>query len=579
MRKTKIICTLGPATDKPGIMEELILTGMNVARLNFSHGNHEEHLQRINMVKELRKKLKEPVAILLDTKGPEIRTRTMPEDGVFFNAGAKVILTPEDIIGSETVIPFTYPDLHKDMGDKKTILIDDGRVELHVESLEGEKIHCTVVNSGKVSTKKGVNVPGVRLNLPAISEKDKSDILFGIENDIDYIAASFVRKGDDVLAIRNLLDHNNGKNIKIISKIENSEGVENIHSILILSDGVMVARGDLGVEVSYEQVPQIQKSILKSSISMNKPAVIATQMLDSMISNPRPTRAEVSDVANAIYDSTSAIMLSGETAMGKYPIECLRVMVKTAESTEKNIDYRQIYFGRRIKETHDITTAVTNAAVTTAYSLNADAIINVTKSGKSAASVSKFRPAIPIISCTPEKKVYNQLAINWGVYPIIAEEKSEFVELLDSAITHSKQSGYVKDGDLVIVTAGVPVGCAGMTNLMQVETVGDIIAKGSSLVKGITSGRACVCRTYSEGMERFRDGDILIVPSTDNNLLPLMKRAKGIIVEKEDFNDHAKTVGLALDIPVICNARGVLNMIKEGTMIHLDADRGIVNTV
>ncbi len=579
MRKTKIICTLGPATDKEGVLDELIQNGMNVARINFSHGNHEEHLERINMVKKLRKEHGRPVAILLDTKGPEIRTGTMPEGGVMLEAGNTVTLVPEEIIGDEHTIPITYPDLDKDMGDKKTILIDDGRVEIEVIAFENKNIKCRVVNTGKVSTKKGVNVPGVSLQLPAISEKDKSDILFGIKQDVEFIAASFVRKADDVLAIRNLLDKNGGEKIKIISKIENSEGVDNIDSILVISDGVMVARGDLGVEVSFEQVPQIQKSILKKSIAMSKPAIIATQMLDSMISSPRPTRAEVSDVANAIYDSTSAIMLSGETAAGKYPVQCLQVMAKTAELTENSIEYQKMYFANEMKKTHDITKAVTNAAVTTAYSLNADAIIVVTKSGRSATSISKFRPEYPIVACTPDKKAYYQLAINWGIYSVIAEEQNTFEELLESALTHSKESGIVKDGDLVVITAGVPVGCAGMTNLMRVETVGDVITKGHTVVPGKVNGRACICRTYNEAMETFRDGDVLIVPATDNNLIPLMKRARGIILENDDKNDHAKTVGMALDIPVISNARGVMTLIKEGTMISLDGEKGVVTTV
>ncbi|MFW6365656.1 MAG: pyruvate kinase [Spirochaetota bacterium] len=579
MRKTKIICTLGPATDSDGVLEELIKNGMNVARINCSHGNHEEHLKRIDAVKKIRSKLKRPVALMLDTRGPEIRVGTMKNGFALLETGRRVTLVPEDIEGTDTVIPISYPGLCDDLGNKRTILIDDGRIELEVISCKNRKIECVVTNSGKVSSRKGVNVPGVRLNLPAISEKDRSDILFGIKQDIDYVAASFVRKGDDVLAIRKLLDNNGGWNIKIISKIENSEGVDNINSILVLSDGVMVARGDLGVEVSFEQVPQIQKSILRKAIAMSKPAIIATQMLDSMISSPRPTRAEVSDVANAIYDSTSAIMLSGETAMGKYPVECLRVMARTAEITENNIEYQEKYFSHGIKKTSDITTAVTNAAVTTAYSLNADAIVVVTKSGRSAASVSRFRPDIPIVACTPEKKVYNQLAINWGIYPIIAEEQKTFAELLESAIKHAKQSGLVKDGDLAVVIAGVPVGSAGMTNLMRVETVGDMIAKGRVVVSGRATGRACVCRSYQEGQERFRDGDILVVPSTDNNYLPLMKRAAGIILENDDFNEHARTVGMTLDIPVMSNARGVLSLIKEGIMIYMDSDKGIVNTV
>ncbi|MBN1499125.1 MAG: pyruvate kinase [Spirochaetes bacterium] len=576
MRKTKIICTLGPATDKDNVLEELILNGMNVARVNFSHGSHEEHLVRVNAVKKLRDKHRLPVAILLDTKGPEIRTCVMPEGGVMLNAGTTVTLTTKDVKGSDTVIPISYPDLPKDLGDKKTILIDDGRVELRVLKIMKDAIECEVLNSGIVSSKKGVNVPGAKLNLPAISEKDKADILFGIENDFDFIAASFVRNGEDVIALRNLLDNNNGSSIGIISKIENSEGVENIDTILHLSDGVMVARGDLGVEVSYEQVPQIQKMIIAKAISLSKPAIIATQMLESMISNPRPTRAEVSDVANAIYDLTTAVMLSGETAAGKYPVECLKVMSKTAEATEGNINYRKRYFTGGFKETNDITNAVTNAAVTTAYNLNADAIIVVTKSGRTAFSIAKYRPAINIIATTPEKKSFHQIGLAWGVYPIHAEEKGTFDDLFHSAMDHSKESGLVKDGDLAVITAGVPVGRSGMTNVMRIETVGDVITRGKKLVEGKAYGKACVCRTEKEGFEKFSDNDVLIIASTDNSILPLMKRASAIILQEDDINDHAKTVGMAIDIPVISNAHGVISMIKDGTMLEVDGNTGVI---
>ncbi len=576
MRKTKIICTLGPATDKENILEELILNGMNVARINFSHGSHEEHLVRINNVKKFREKHKLPVAILLDTKGPEIRTCIMPEGGVMLEAGNKVTLTSKDVKGTAEIIPISYASLAEDLGEKRSILIDDGRIELKVLTVDKENIVCEVLNSGLVFSKKGVNVPGARLNLPAISKKDKEDILFGIKNDIDYVAASFIRNGEDVITLRNLLDQNGGADIRIISKIENSEGVENIDTILHLSDGVMVARGDLGVEVSYEQVPQIQKMIIAKALSMSKPAVIATQMLESMITNPRPTRAEVSDVANAIYDLTTAVMLSGETAAGKYPLECLKVMARTAEATEQNINYKKRYFANNIKETNDVTNAVTNAAVTTAYNLNADAIIVVTKSGRTAFSVAKYRPAINLIATTPEKKSFHQISLAWGVHPILAEEKGSFDDLFTSAMENSKQSGIVKDGDLAVITAGVPVGRSGMTNVMRIETVGDVITRGKKLVSGKAFGRACVCRTETEGFKKFADGDVLIIASTDNSILSLMKRASGIVLQEDDINDHAKTVGMAIDIPVISNAHGVIGFIKDGTMIEINGDTGVI---
>jgi pyruvate kinase len=409
-----------------------------------------------------------------------------------------------------------------------------------------------------------------------MSEKDKQDILFGIENDVDYIAASFIRSEEDVLAIRGFLDENGGEKILIIAKIENAQGVNNIDGILALANGVMVARGDLGVEVSFEQVPFIQKTIIHKSIALSKPAIIATQMLESMIESPRPTRAEVSDIANAIYDYTSAIMLSGETASGRYPVECLKTMALIAEATEDNIPYEQNFFAMQGEHTKNITGAITSATVSTAYNLEADAIIVLSTSGKTAFSISRLRPGIPIITATPSRNVYHQLSLNWGVFPIQSEMKESFEDLVDSALTLSEETGIVEVGDLVVVAAGVPVGLAGTTNLIRVETIGDVIVRGKGIAKGVAFGRACVCRTAGEGEHKFQDKDILIIPSTSREYLPFMKKAGGIILQAHDNHEHAQTVGLALDIPVVCDAAGCLDIIKDFTMISLNGSSGLV---
>ncbi|MDF1567918.1 MAG: pyruvate kinase [Spirochaetaceae bacterium] len=575
MRKTKIICTLGPTTDEE-VIRRLILNGMNVARLNFSHESHDYHLNKINIVKRLRDELQKPVAILLDTKGPEIRTGLLPKEGVSVERGDVIVLSPDEYDAQVPRIPMTYENLYQDMGKNRTILIDDGHIELELISIEGKNLRCKALNPGVIKSKKGINIPGAELRLPSMSEKDKQDVLFGIENDVDYVAASFIHNEEDVLTIRRFLDDNGGEKIMIIAKIENAQGVDNIDSILALANGVMVARGDLGVEVSFEQVPFIQKTIIHKSIALSKPAIIATQMLESMIENPRPTRAEVSDIANAIYDFASAIMLSGETASGQYPVECLQTMAKIAQATEDNISYEQNFYSHRSEHSKNITGAITNATVSTAYSLEADAIIVLSTSGKTAFSISRLRPGIPIITATPRPKVYHQLALNWGVFPIRSQMQENFDDLLDSAMKLSRDTGIVNDGDLVVIAAGVPVGLAGTTNLIRIETIGDVIVRGKGAAAGVAFGQACICRTAGEGEHKFQDNDILVIPSSNQEYLPLMKRAGGIILQSHDNHEHAQTVGLTIDIPVISDASGCLDIIKDSTMISMDGTSGLV---
>ncbi|MBD5095666.1 MAG: pyruvate kinase [Lachnospiraceae bacterium] len=471
MRKTKIVCTLGPATKDENVLRRLIEEGMDVARLNFSHGTHADHKERIEMIKKLRRELDKPVAILLDTKGPEIRTRDFQGGKVTVEDGQIFTLTPRELLGDNTVASITYKNLAKDIQVGTTILIDDGLIKMEVEAINDEDIRCKVINGGTISNHKGINVPGVHLNMPYVSEQDVEDIKFGIENDVDFVAASFVRSAKDVLEIRDLLNANGGERINIISKIENAEGINHIDDIIYVSDGIMVARGDMGVEIAGEEVPIIQKMIIRKVYNAGKQVVTATQMLDSMVKNPRPTRAETTDVANAIYDGTSAIMLSGETAAGLYPVEAVQTMVRIAERTEQDIDYCKRFFQRERTANPNVTDAVCHATCTTAIDLNASAIVTVTKSGTSARMVSKYRPDCNIIAGTTSHKVYRQLNMSWGVTPIHLEEKNEIFELFDHAVETAEKRGLLNSGETVVLTAGVPLGVSGNTNILKVEIV------------------------------------------------------------------------------------------------------------
>lgn len=472
MRKTKIICTLGPATDKDEIIEQLIMEGMNVARFNFSHGTYEEQSQRMDRVRRMREKCGKPVAMLLDTKGPEVRVGNFKKGKVQLKTGQKfALICDEEIEGDETQVSVTYDRLCEDVKVGSVILIDDGLVELRVESIKGRTIHCVVKNDGVVSDHKGVNLPGVHVNLPYMSEKDRADILFGIKNDVDFIAASFVRSAFDVKLIRNLLDANGGSSINIIAKIENGEGVDNIDEIIEASDAIMIARGDMGVELPEEEVPIVQKMIISKVYEAGKQVIIATQMLDSMMKNPRATRAETADVANAVYDGTSAIMLSGETAAGKFPVEALKTMVRIANRTEQDVDYQKRFYSRERKSNPDVTDAICHATCTTAYDLNASAIVTVTKSGRSARMISRYRPACAIIGGSTSEKVCRQINMSWGVIPVLLEEKNEVFELFDHAIEVAKEQEVLKSGDIAVITSGVPIGISGTTNMIKVETV------------------------------------------------------------------------------------------------------------
>ncbi|MDD3401928.1 MAG: pyruvate kinase [Hespellia sp.] len=471
IRKTKVVCTLGPATDRADILKELVRSGMNVARLNFSHGTYEEHEKRITALRNISEKEQVPIAIMLDTKGPEIRIGHLKEKTVRLHRNGQLTLTGEDCLGDADRISISYPNLYKDVKEADTVLIDDGLIELTVEKIEYKEIICRIQNDGEISDCKGVNVPNVHIKLPYMSQKDQNDILFGIEKQVDFIAASFVRSADDVRELREFLHNHGGDLIHIVSKIENAEGVRNIDSIIAVSDAVMVARGDMGVELPSEQVPVIQKMIIEKVKNAGKQVVTATQMLDSMMHNPRPTRAETADVANAIYDGTSALMLSGETAAGKYPLEALQTMVKIAEYIERGISYREKFFASSRKENPNITDAISHASCTTAYDLNARAILTVTKSGYSARMISRYRPECMIVSGTTEERVWRQLNMSWGVIPVLLKEERDVFVLFDQVIQTAKERGLVAKEDTVVMTGGIPLGQSGTTNLINVQVV------------------------------------------------------------------------------------------------------------
>ena len=588
-RKTKIICTLGPATDKGDVLRQLVTEGMNVARFNFSHGSYEEQKGRLDKLIALREELGRPVAALLDTKGPEIRLRDFKEGKVELKAGQTFTLTTEEVEGDASRVSITYKNLPNDVKPGNRILIDDGLIGMEVVSItpvESTKadengnqpmnINCRVLNGGFVSNKKGVNVPNVELTMPYISEKDYNDIVFGVENDYDYIAASFVRTADDVLAIRQILKEKGGTDIKIIAKIENMQGVQNIDEIIRVADGVMVARGDMGVEIPLEDVPVMQKKIIKKCYESGKIVVTATQMLDSMMKNPRPTRAESTDVANAIYDGTSAIMLSGETAAGAYPVEALKTMVRIAMRTEQDINYWYRFHARHTQADPDVTSAISHATCTMSEDLNAAAIITVTKSGRTARMISKYRPATPIVCGCLTEKVYRQVGLCWGVHPLLLEEKSNADDLFDYAVDATEKAGYIEKGDVVILTAGVPLGVSGTTNLIKVQVAGHILVRGRGINKKRVSGNLCVCHDMND-LKQFKAGDIIVAKDTNNDMMDQIRQASGLIVEAKDMNCHAAIVGLSLDIPVLIRAEQALEILKSSAYVELDAEYGVVS--
>ena len=577
MRKTKIICTLGPASDSPEMIRQLMLSGMNGARFNFSHATHEYAKEKLAVVKQLRQELKLPVATILDTKGPEIRIGTFKNHKVELKEGQLFTLTTEEVEGTENQVSITYKDLPKDIEEGRTVLLDDGLIEMKVMTKTETTIVCRVENGGMISDRKGINVPGTKLSMPFISERDRSDIIFGIEEGFDCIAASFTRNAEDILAVRKILDEHDCHSINIIAKIENAEGVENIDQILRVVDGIMVARGDMGVEIPLEDVPILQKKLIKKAYLAGKQVITATQMLDSMIKNPRPTRAESTDVANAIYDGTSAIMLSGETAAGSYPVEALKTMVRIAERTEEAIDYIHRFQSRETIANFDVTNAISHATCTTAHDLGASAIITVTMSGVTARQLSKFRPASPIVACTNRETVYHQLSLSWGVIPMQIETETDSESLFEHAVEAAQRAGLVHSGDLVVITAGVPLGVSGTTNMMKVDVVGHVLVTGEGVTEKQVTARVCVAETVEDMEERFQEGDIIVTHNTSNDWIEYLHTAGGVITEQPGINSHAAIVGLAMNKPVIVGAQNATKILKTGSVVLLDAEKGLVS--
>ncbi|MGM0920890.1 MAG: pyruvate kinase [Bacillota bacterium] len=578
MRKTKIVCTIGPASESVEKLTQLMEAGMNVSRLNFSHGDFEEHGARIKNIREASGKLNKDIAILLDTKGPEIRTHSMQDGAIELVAGSEVIVSMTEVLGTADKFSISYEGLIDDVHAGSIILLDDGLIGLEVLEMnkEAKEIRTKVLNTGTLKNKKGVNVPGVSVKLPGITEKDANDIVFGIEQGVDFIAASFVRRAADVLEIRELLEKHDAGHIQIIPKIENQEGVDNIDEILEVSDGLMVARGDLGVEIPAEEVPLVQKELIKKCNALGKPVITATQMLDSMQRNPRPTRAEASDVANAIFDGTDAIMLSGETAAGSYPVEAVQTMNNIASRAEQALDYKQILAKRSEQADMTITDAIGQSVAHTGLNLQASAIVATTESGHTARMISKYRPKAPIVAVTSCESVSRKLALVWGVYPRNGEKAASTDEMLDQAVEESLESGIVKHGDLVVITAGIPIGETGTTNLMKVHVVGDVIAKGQGIGRKTAFGKVVVASSASDAESKMTQGAILVSQSTDRDMMGALEKASALITEEGGLTSHAAVVGLSLGIPVIVGVEDATSILKDGQEITVDGSRGAI---
>lgn len=576
MRRTKIICTLGPSSDTVERLVQLINAGMNVARFNFSHGDHAEHHQKVVNLRKAMEITGKTVGILLDTKGPEIRTHDMATPEVLLEAGKSVDISTTEVAGTAEKFSITYAELIDDISVGSRILIDDGLVELVVTGIDKEKglIHNKIMNTGVLKSKKGIIVPNVSINLPGMTDKDADDIVFGIGEGIDFIAASFVRHASDVLAIRRLCEENGAHDIHIFPKIESQEAVDNIDEILRAADGLMVARGDLGVEIPPEDVPLVQKRLIKMCNKAGKTVITATQMLDSMIRNPRCTRAEASDVANAIFDGTDAIMLSGETASGKWPVEAVTTMNNIATKTETALDYPNIL--RHLSKSSDttITDAIGQAVAHTALSLDVGAIITSTVSGHTARVISHYRPKAPIVAVTNSERVAHKMCIAWGVTPVLSELAKTTDEMFDIAIDGALKSGIVKKGELVVITAGLPVAEAGTTNLLRVHVVGDVLAHGQGIGRKAATAPVFVAEDADDANRNMPDGAILVAKATDKDYTPALRRAVGVITEVGGLTSHAAVVAVEFEIPAVIGINDAASVFKSGEVITMDGERG-----
>lgn len=577
MRKTKIVCTIGPASESEEMLEKLMNAGMNVARLNFSHGSHEEHKARIDTIRKVAKRLNKTIGLLLDTKGPEIRTHNMKDGLIVLEKGKEVIVSMNEVEGTPEKFSVTYENLINDVNIGSYILLDDGLVELQVKEINKDKgeVKCDILNTGELKNKKGVNLPGVKVNLPGITDKDADDIRFGIKENVDFIAASFVRRPSDVLDIRQILEEEKAE-ITIFPKIENQEGIDNIEEILEVSDGLMVARGDMGVEIPPESVPMVQKDLIRKCNKLGKPVITATQMLDSMQRNPRATRAEASDVANAIYDGTDAVMLSGETAAGQYPEEAVKTMRNIAVSAEAAQDYKKLLSDRTKLVETSLVNAIGVSVAHTALNLNVKAIVAATESGSTARTISKYRPHSDIIAVTPSEKTARQCAIVWGVNPVVKEGRKTTDALLNNAVATAVETGRVSNGDLIIITAGVPTGEKGTTNMMKIHLVGDEIAKGQGVGRGSVVGHAIVADSASDLEGKDLSDKVIITNSVDETLVPYVEKAIGLITEENGITSPSAILGLEKGIPTVVGVEQATKEIKNDMLVTLDASQGKV---
>lgn len=577
MRKSKIVCTIGPASESLEILTSLIYEGMDVARLNFSHGDYEEHRARIKNIRKAAEETGKTVAILLDTKGPEIRTHKMKGGFIQLKEGSLIRISMQEVLGDNERFSITYDDLINDIETGSVILLDDGLIGLKVLEIENNEIIVKVLNDGILKDRKGVNVPGVSLNLPGVTEKDILDIKFGIEMEVDFIGASFIRRAEDVLEIKELLSEHHASDIQIISKIENKEGVKNIDAILEVSDGLMVARGDLGVEIPAEEVPIVQKALIKKCNNAGKPVITATQMLDSMQRNPRPTRAETSDVANAIYDGTDAVMLSGETAAGQYPVESVIMMNKIALHTEQALDFRKLFQSRTKGSQSTITDSIGQAVVGSTLNIEkVSAVITPTESGHTARIIAKYRPKVPIIAVTSSLRVGRRLALVWGILPKIAERVKGTDEMLSLAVREAKSSQLVSNGDIIIITAGVPIGQTGATNLMKIHTVGDVLVKGYGIGRKTATGKVVIVKNVEDYERKIEEGSILVINSISSEMVNSLTKTAAIITEDGGLTSDAAIVGINLGIPVIVGVKNAVDTLRDGMVVTVDANQGTI---
>ncbi|MDT8900606.1 pyruvate kinase [Anaeroselena agilis] len=575
LKKTKIVCTVGPSTDKPGVLQALIKGGMDVARFNFSHGSHDDHARRIAMVRAAAEECRVPVALMLDTKGPEMRIGKIAAGKVTLEAGSQFVITAREVAGDSRSVSVNHKGLPGEVAPGSTILLADGLISLRVEKIDGEDIITTVENGGEISSNKRVAAPGAAVNLPPLSEQDVADIIFGIEQGMDIVAASFVQRAADILAIRKVIEEA-GAAMDIIAKIENAEGVDNIDEILKVSDGVMVARGDLGVEIPTEEVPIVQKLLIEKCNVAGKPVITATQMLESMLANPRPTRAEASDIANAIFDGSDAIMLSGETAAGAHPIEALQTMARIAARTEAALDYSDILLAKGLTVQRTTTGAISHATVQVAHELGAGAIITVSETGFTPRMIARYRPQATIVAVTPRAKTLRRCQLYWGVHPVLGVGTQNTDEMVANAIDLALSAGIVKEGDLVVITAGVPAGTRGTTNMIRVVIVGNILLRGTGIGHRVVTGKICVARTPRDISEKFAPGDILVISSVDEETAPYAAKAAAIVTEEGGLTSHAAIVGISYGLPVVVGVEGATEKLADGITVTVDSARGVI---